>query len=288
MARTSKSCCIPAIVLILLTLGLSSCTRVITGTIVQPTVDNLQKQTDLELVCEGAPAYLLMIDSMIASAPQNRALLRIGAQSYGSYLAALGECGAEPNRIGAIADKGRLYGTTLIAQVLPGITPDRRVDLDAELAALSRSDVAPLFWGTMAWLSWIQQQQGSAEAMADLVVVEKIMTRLLALDETFQAGAIHLFFATLQATKPAMLGGDPEASRHHFDRALELSRHRFLLVQTSYAETLARMTLDKKLHDRLLHEVIAFDIAAAPDFALANQIAKRKAARLLAEEYFAE
>jgi len=53
MARTSKSCCIPAIVLILLTLGLSSCTRVITGTIVQPTVDNLQKQTDLELVCEG-------------------------------------------------------------------------------------------------------------------------------------------------------------------------------------------------------------------------------------------
>lgn len=288
MARTPKSCCIASIVLFLLTLGLTSCTRVITGTIVQPTVDNLQKQTDLDLVCEGAPAYLLMIDSMIASSPQDCALLRIGAQSYGSYLAALGECGAKTDRLSAIADKARLYGTTLIAKVLPGIAPDRRADLDAELAALRRPDVAPLFWGTMAWLSWIQQQQGSAEAMADLVVVEKIMTRLLALDESFQAGAIHLFFATLQATKPAMLGGDPEASRQHFDKALEFSRRRFLLVQTSYAETLARMTLDKKLHDRLLHEVIAFDIASAPDFALANQIAKRKAARLLAEDYFAE
>jgi len=288
MARTLKSCCIPAIVLFFLALGLTSCTRVITGTIVQPTVDNLQRQTDLDLVCEGAPAYLLTIDSMIASAPQDRALLRIGAQSYGSYSAALRECGAGSNRIGAITDKARLYGTTLIAGILPGIAADRRDDLDLELATLSRADVPPLFWGATAWLSWIQQQQGSPEAMADLVVVEKIMTRLLALDESYQAGSIHLFFAALQATRPAMLGGDPEASRRHFDRALELSRHRFLLVHTTYAETLARMTLDKDLHDRLLAEVIDFDIAAAPEFALANQIAKRKAARLLAEEFFAE
>ena len=288
MASVEKSCSIPAIILFVLVLGLTSCTRLLTGTIVQPTVDNLQKQTDLDLVCEGAPAYLLMIDSMIASSPQNRALLRIGAQSYGSYTAALSECGADPKRVRAIADKARMHGTALIAALLPGITPDRREELDSELAGLTRRDVPALFWGTMAWLSWIQLQQGSPEAMADLVLVEKIMARLLVLDETFQGGSIHLFFGGLQATKPAMLGGDPEAGRRHFERALELSRHQFLLVQTSYAETLARLTFDRELHDRLLNEVMNFDITKAPDYALANQIARRKAARLLADGYFVE
>lgn len=288
MASVEKSCSIPAIILFVLVLSLTSCTRLLTGTIVQPTVDNLQKQTDLDLVCEGAPAYLLMIDSMIASSPQNRALLRIGAQSYGSYTAALGECGAARERVLAIADKARMHGTNLIAAILPGITPDQREHLDTELAGITRRDVPPLFWGTMAWLAWIQLQQGSPEAMADLVLVERIMARLLVLDETFQAGSIHLFFGVLQATKPAMLGGDPEAGRRHFEKALELSRHQFLLVQASYAETLARLTFDRELHDRLLNEVINFDITTAPDYALANQIARRKAARLLADGYFTE
>ena len=115
MASVEKSCTIPAIILFVLVLSLTSCTRLLTGTIVQPTVDNLQKQTDLDLVCEGAPAYLLMIDSMIATSPQNRALLRIGAQSYGSYTAALSECGAARDRLLAIADKARMHGNNLIA-----------------------------------------------------------------------------------------------------------------------------------------------------------------------------
>jgi hypothetical protein len=269
-------------------LCLTSCTRLLTGTIVQPTVDNLQKQTDLDLVCEGAPAYLLMIDSMIASSPQDKALLRIGAQSYGSYTAALNECGAEPKRILAIADKARLHGKALVTTILPGISPDRREDLDSELANLTKSEVPPLFWGTMAWLTWVQLQQGSPEAMADLVLIERIMIRLLALDETFQAGSIHLFFGGLQATKPAMLGGSPEMSRRHYEKALELSHREFLLVQTSYAETLARLTFDRELHDRLLNEVMTFDLAKAPEYALANQIARKKAARLLADGYFNE
>jgi hypothetical protein len=85
-----------------------------------------------------------------------------------------------------------------------------------------------------------------------------------------------------------MLGGNPESSRRHFERALEISHRQFLLIQTTYAETFARNTLDRNLHNRLLHEVIDFPLASAPAFALANQIAKKKAARLLADDYFAE
>ncbi len=276
------------ITLLGLSLCLTSCTRLLTITVIEPTVANLQQQTDLDLVCEGAPAYLLMIDSMIASSPKDRSLLRTGAQSYSAYTAALAECGAEQKRIMVIADKARLYGTTLIDLLLADNASSRLDVLERELAGAARSDVPSLFWGSMAWLTWIQQQQGAPKAMADLLSVEKIMTRLLELDETYQAGSIHLFFAGLQATRPAMLGGDPEGSRRHFEQALAISRRQFLLVQTSYAELLARQTLDQELHDRLLKEVLDFPLASAPAFALGNQIAKRKAAHLLAEDFFGE
>lgn len=278
----------PVIFLFVVALCLTSCTRLITGTVVEPTVENLQRQTDLDLVCEGAPAYLLMIDSMIATSPEDKTLLRIGAQSYSAYASALAECGAERKRILTIADKARLYGTSLIEQLLPDAASTQQDELNNRLTSTTKADVPSLFWGAMAWFTWIQQQQGTPQAMADFVTVEKIMTRLLALDETFQAGTIHLFFGGLQATRPTMLGGDPKSSHSHFEQALEISQRQFLLIQTTYAETFARNTLDRSLHDRLLHEVIDFPLASAPAFALANQIAKKKAARLLAEDYFAE
>ena len=58
----------------------------------------------------------------------------------------------------------------------------------------SAADADYLFWGTYGWLAWIEQQQGSPAAMADLVTVEKIMARLLELDDTVEQGGPHLFF----------------------------------------------------------------------------------------------
>ena len=44
------------------------------------------------------------------------------------------------------------------------------------------------------------------------------------------------------------------------------------------------MVFDKDLHDRLLEEVIGFDLERAPGNRLANQIAKRRARELLGWE----
>jgi len=283
MLATAGRC----LLLLAIVLTLSSCTKLLSSTLIEPTVENLQRQPDLELVCEGSPAYLLMIDSLVASDPNSRDLLRAGSQAYSGYLAAMTECGLPRQRIEAAAEKSRFYGTTLLAQLLP-IAPGTDPALfEKKLACLGKSRVPDLFWGSFAWLSWIQVQQGSA-AMVDLVSVERIFARLLELDEGYQAGSAHLFFGAYYATRPPMFGGDPEKSRYHFERALALSDRRFLPVQAAYAETLARQLYDRGLHDRLLTEVLEFPLQSAPDFALSNQIAKRKARRLLDENFFAE
>ena len=264
---------------------LASCSSVLT-TMMKPTVDNLQKQTDLDLVCEGAPAYLLMIDSMVASNPHSASLLQIGAKSYSAYASAISECGYSSERIAAVVGKAKLYGTTLLAQDLP-LTPSDSPDaLDKALQGMTKSDVPELFWGALAWTTWITNQHGAPAAIADSVKVVKIMHRVEELDDSYQNGSVHLFFGAYYAAKPPLLGGRPDLSRRHFEKALEISRHRFLLVQTTYAETYARMLMDKKLSDALIQEVLDFPLDKDPDDALSNQIAKRKARRLAADGFF--
>lgn len=271
----------PIMFLMLLT---TSCSGLITSTIIEPTVGNLQKQTDIQLVCEGAPAYLLMIDSMIASNPKSKSMLQIGAQSYSGYLGALNECDPETDRLPAIAQKAHDYGLALIDQYIP--LGAGSVEIDKKIASLTKSSVPPLFWGTLAWITWIQQQKGAPTAMADLVIVEKIMNRILELSPGFQGGGAHLFMGGYYASKPAMFGGKPEVAKQHFEEALAIAERKFLLTQVTYAEKYARMTMNKELHNSLLQEVIDFPIDSAPEFGLSNQIAKKKAIKLLDDDYF--
>lgn len=277
----------PNLILIpLFALLLGSCTSLMTGLVVKPAVGNLQRQQDVELVCDGAAAYLLMIDSLLESSPNNRELLIIGSQSYSGSVAALKSCGAPPARQKALSEKARRYGTRLLATMLPLDSSD--LSFEKALARMQPADAQALFWGTFGWLTWIEQQQGAPLAMADLVVVEQIMARLLELDEAVENGGPHLFFGALYGTKPEMLGGDPVRSRFHFERALALSDRSFLMVQTLFAETYARMVFDQALHDALLEEVLAFELQNAPAQALSNQIAKRRARELLDENFFGD
>ena len=274
------------IVLIWFCFHLSSCSSLVT-TAIRPALGNLEQQTNIDLVCAGTPAYLLMIDSMLVGSPDNHDLLLTGVQSFSAYATALEECaGAGDPRIAPVADQAKRHGQRLLGHYLPLDGQASDPSLDQALASLDRGDVAEVFWGTFGWLTWVKGQQGSPAAVADLVAIEKIMTRLLALDESYQAGAIHLFFGTYYAARPAMLGGRPDLSKVHFEQALRLANRRFLLTQTTYAETLARATFDKELHDRLLHEVLAFPIADAPEYGLSNQIAVHRARRLLNDNYF--
>lgn len=280
--------------LLVVTATLCSCSGTLTNRFLGPITENLQQQTDIDLVCEGAPSYLLLLDSMLVSSPDSKSLLLAATKAYSGFSTALQECGATDIRIDAATAKSHRYGLRLLAQHLPleengNYSQDAgEIGFDENLSKLKESDVEDIFWGTFGWLSWVQSQKGSPASIADMAVIEKIMTRLLVLDETYQGGSIHLFFGTYHALKPAMFGGRPDLSKEHFERALLLSNRQSLITQTNYAQTYARSTFDQQLHDSLLNEVLAFDTQEAPEFALTNQIAKKRAKKLLEENYFGD
>lgn len=272
--------------LIVSAVSLSSCTSLLTDKLMNPVVDNLQKQTDVELVCEGAPSFLLMLDSMTAAKPEDKAMLINAAKSYTGYVAALNTCEPGSRRLEALNEKGALYGRQLLSLSIP--VDGKTEELDEALSHLTKKDVPGLFWGSAAWIGWIQQQEGSPESMVVMNTVKKVMEKILLLNPGYQDGGAHLFMGTYLASVPAMLGGKPEEARMHFEQALQITDRQALMIQVAYAQTYCRTTMNKELHDSLLQEVLDFPIASDPSRTLTNQIAKRQAEKLLQEDFFME
>jgi hypothetical protein len=260
------------------------CARLAVNSLMEPTVANLQRQTDLDLVCEGASSFLLMLDGMIEQNPGDQQLLLTATQGFSAYASALDVCG-RPDRAATVSDKARKYGMALLStetalRSVAEIEPDV---LQAALAEMNAGDVALLFWAANGWATWIRYQEGSPASLADLVRVKLLMLRVVELDETSYHGGAHLFLGAYYGAKPPLLGGKPEQSRFHFERALTISRREFLPVHIAYAQTYARMMYDRDLYEQLLREVIDFPAEQRPDIALANHAAKRRAAQLLEE-----
>lgn len=262
---------------------LNGCTSLLITRMVGPTVENLQQQKDVDLVCEGAPSFLLMIDSMLASKPDDVKLLITATQAYGAYTAALDVCGRQ-ERAKALTEKAREYGLGLLVQA--EVCKGRKVPLDVmrqNLQNYGKGDVPSLFWGAYGWAIWLQYQSGAPAALSDFLRVEQIMLRVIELDEGFYHGSAHLFLGMYYGARSVMLGGKPELSKYHFGRALALSDRHFLAVQVAYAQSYARTNFDLDLYRDLLQEVLDFDLESRPDLYLANQVAKRQARQLIQE-----
>ena len=100
-------------------------------------------------------------------------------------------------------------------------------------------------------------------------------------------GAALSFLGAVHASRPPMLGGDPNKAREYFERAAD-AQPGYLMNKVMEAQYLAVQTQDRSRYKRLLGEVLAADADALPEQRLANELAKRRAALLLEriEEYF--
>ena len=261
----------------------SGCTSVIINPLLDPLTLSLQKQTDLELLKEGAPSLLLLLDGLVASDPHNEPLLMTAIKAYGAYATVLYEEG-QIERAVNMSLKTKEYGISLLQQ-LPGLKNINDVtlaEIDQSLEKFSSSKAPHLFWGAYGWAIWINYQNGAPAAMADLPIVEPIMLKVVELDESYYYGGAHIFLGAYYGSRPQMFGGKPEASRQHFERALTLNDRKFLLTHVAYAETYARAMFDRELYLKLLTEVIEQPLTNS-DMASSNKLAKVKAEKLIAQ-----
>lgn len=246
-------------------------------------------QDDPETVEAGAPAYLLLVDSLIEGDPGNENLLLSGSRLYGAYASAFIK---EQERISRFTRKARDYSDRALCvhgSRLCNLMERPYDDFFVIINTLKVGDVPVLYASGTAWAGWIQANSGDWNAIASLAKVKAMMARVVELNETYDHGEAHLYLGVMAALLPPALGGRPEDGRVHFERAIELSGGHDLMDKVEYARRYARITYDRPLHDRLLREVLDAGVAV-PGLTLSNVLAKRQARELLksADSYFLE
>ncbi len=280
--------------LILMSLFLTSCfpnKRLVvssTAQLLEGVAKASSKESDLRMIREGMPAFLMLIDGMIEALPENDQLLITAAQSYSSFVSAFLE-EKENEYAKYLLGKAKHYA--LRSLEIRGFKNPAQCPLDEfqeTLKRMEKKEVPYLFWSATCWANWINAHLDSVEALSELPRVEWMMKRVLELDEGFYHGGPHLFMGIWFASRPKMAGGDLKKSKDHFLRAIDLGKEKFLMGYVYYAEYYARMAQDKELFSYLLQKVLNTSLEIAPELTLLNTVAKKRASELLnrRDEYF--
>jgi hypothetical protein len=247
----------------------------------------IMNQDDPELVRDGAPAYLLMLDSFVEGAPDNVAALSAAAELYAAYGVVFVD---DPLRARKLTARGREYGRRALCSAkesICGIWNETYDGFALRLQEVTEKEIEALYTFSLSWIAYIQAHADDFMALAKLPFAQLALKRVREIDPRYQEANIEHYLGVLDTIRPPALGGDFEAGREHYERAIDLSGGRELGIKVSYALYYARTLYERELHDRLLNEVLAAD-PVEPGYTLFNTLAQDEAAELLesADDYF--
>ncbi len=249
---------------------------------------SINRQTDIALVRQGLPSYLMLIDSLINTSPEKPELLLAGAQAYASYASSLNE--EDEARTAQLIQKAKSYALKALElnPLFKGALENSIDDFKKQMETAEKAEVPLLFTVGSIWGTWIAQGPDSLEGMADLPKVEILMDRVLQLDPGYYYGGPHLFKGIILSARPVQYGGNLNKAEFHFQQALKYSQDKFLMTYVYYAQYYARQRLDRDLFIKTLNQVLAIPANREPDLTLLNTVAHEKAKKMLSQvdEFF--
>jgi hypothetical protein len=258
------------------------------------------EQPDYELAREAAPALILQLEGVLRVVPDDRDLLFSTSKSWASYAFGFVEDDLqaaeargdleEADRLRARARRmylrARDLGLELLEQMAPGAQAAAKAGPEslAKFASAEFDDAedAPaLLWTGNAWGAAIDISRDDPTLLADKELARVLVERSVELDESYQFASGHAFLGYDRAILSPALGGEPEEGKKHFERALWLTKRKALLVQLNYARSYAAQTQRRDLYVSLLNEIVTTPDDDAGPSRLANEVARRRARRLL-------
>ena len=244
-------------------------------------------QDDPELVRDGAPAYMLLLDSILESNPEDPELLTAAAKMYASYGAIFAD---DDERAARLTNRALNYSQRAVClSYSDGCDWNNSTfsDFEVSLRGLSEKHAEVTFGYAFSSIAYIISHTNDWNALARLPQLEALLLRYLEISELSVESDVYTYLGVLLTLRPEQMGGKPAEARIYFERAIELTGGQDLSAKVWFADSYARLLYDRELHDKLLHEVMAAD-PNVPGYTLLNVLAQRDAADLLAsaDDYF--
>jgi predicted anti-sigma-YlaC factor YlaD len=250
---------------------------------------------DPDFIKAASPFSLKLMESLLAESPRHAGLLLATASGFTQYAYAFVHEDAdeleETNFTAATAMHARArrlylrardYGLRGLDVAHAGMSAALRNNPRAAVAVATKDDVPLLYWTAAAWGSAISLSKDNPDLIGDLPIVEALIDRALALDETFNAGAIHGFLIAYEPSRPTGEGDPFERARKHFERAVALSGGTQAGPFVSLAESVDVPNQNVAEFRVLLARALAINPDANPDTRLVNLVMQRRARWLLA------
>ncbi|MBK7778894.1 MAG: hypothetical protein IPI43_33075 [Sandaracinaceae bacterium] len=258
---------------------------------------------DYELAGQAAPGSIMQLEGVLRVVPDNEMVLERLCRAYIGYTFGFIEDAIEVAELEGNYDeadrqrgRARMFYRRARDLAVHWMSLDHDGFQDAVDGGLEPfeawlannfedpEDAGILLWTGYAWGSYINMSKDDMAAVADLPYARALAEHSRRLDATYYHGAATTFLAVIQTN---MLGGDLDVAQADFERALEISERRALVVQVNMARHYAVKRGDRELFLSLLREVLeAGD--PLPAARLPNRVARRRAERYLAnvDRYF--
>jgi predicted anti-sigma-YlaC factor YlaD len=251
---------------------------------------------DPELIKAALPFSLKLMESLLAESPRHQGLLLAAASGFTQYAYGFVQQEADETedrdfaaaqamrqRARRLYLRARDYGLRGLEVRHRAFEEQLRRNAQEALRGLKKEDVPYLYWTAAPWAAATSILKDDPGLIADLGIVEAMMDRALALQEDFDAGALHSFFITYEMSRLGVEGDPAVRSKKHFERALELSGRQLAGPLVAYAEAVSIQKQDLALFKSLLDQALAIDSDARPEWRLANLIAQRRARWLISK-----
>ena len=260
----------------------------ITDNLARNLSDAVLNQEDPKIVRDGAPAYLLLLDSLVAGNPENPVILSSASDLYTSYSAIFVN---DANRSKILSERALKYSKKALCISYEDSCNWDDYSFDDFNLSLDDFDMRYsdlLLTYSTSYLVYIRSHSNDWNAIARLPYIESALEYYVEKNpETENIDSVYTYLGILSTLLPPALGGDYEKGKRYFENAIEFSEDQNLSAKVEYALSYARPLYDRELHDKLLQEVISSN-PVKKNYTLLNVIAKEQASSMLedADEYF--
>jgi len=244
-------------------------------------------QDDPEVVRDGMPSYLILMDSLVEGSPDNPATLSAAANLYASYGAVFVDDDIRATRL---TSRARDYALRAMCESYADSCDWRELNYDgfvATLDGLTEQHAETLYIYGLATLAYLRAHSSDWNSLAELPQAEALVKRYLEISGESANASAHTYLGIILTLRPPALGGKPEEARTHFEKAISLSGGRDLGAKIEFAKGYAKLLYDQELRDQLVNDVLDAD-PKADRLTLTNVLAQEEALRLRIEasDYF--
>ena len=258
------------------------------------TGDVFTRDDDPDLIRDATPFALKLYESLLESVPTHVPLLVSTCGGFTQYGYAFLEAEADSldtsRRPEATALRERALKHYLRARGYCLRAVDARFGKGSSQALLQnpetalkkaqKTDVPLLYWSAASWGAAISLGIDRPDLAVDFPTVRALADRALALDPTWNKGAIHELMISLDSL-PEALGGNPGRARDHFKMAVDIQKGLSPGPYVALATGIAVPAQDRAEFERLLKDALAIDPEKDPSNRLVILVTQRRARVLL-------